>query len=92
MLQPFGVENQVPLLVTNGLKVLDSKIVGKDGSHLKMTVTDGYRPFPAIAFRQGHWKANMPNFVDLAYHLETNEYNGFVSLQLNVRDIRKAAL
>jgi single-stranded-DNA-specific exonuclease len=92
MLQPHGMENPVPLLVTNGLKVVDSKLVGKDGTHLKLTVSDGYKSFPAIAFRQGHWKANMPKFVNLAYNLETNEYNGFVSLQLNVRDIQKASI
>jgi hypothetical protein len=66
--------------------------VGKDESHLRLTVTDGRITYDAIAFRMGHWQKAMPPLVDLVYTFETNEYNGFTSLQLNVRDLRKGAL
>jgi len=64
--------------------------VGSDGSHLKLSVTDGFRAFNAIAFGQGQMAANMPIHVDIAAHLDENEWNGRRSLQLLVRDIQPA--
>ena len=57
-----------------------------------MTVTDGKIDFDAIAFRQGYWQDQLPPYIDLMYTFEINEYNGFESLQLNVRDIKPAGL
>lgn len=91
-LQPTGAENPPAVFASQGLKVLRSYKVGKDESHLKLTVTDGRITYDAIAFRQGYWKDAMPPFVDLVYTFETNEYNGRTSLQLNVRDLRASTL
>ncbi|OGO38919.1 MAG: single-stranded-DNA-specific exonuclease RecJ [Chloroflexi bacterium RBG_16_57_11] len=91
-LQPTGVDNPPAVFASKGLKVLRSRKVGKDMAHLKLTVTDGRITYDAIAFRQGHWQEDMPPLVDLVYTFEANEYNGFTSLQLNVRDIRKASV
>jgi hypothetical protein len=44
----------------------------------------------AIAFNQGHWHNNLPDRLDIAYHLEMNEWNGEKRIQLNVRDLRAA--
>ena len=87
-LQPTGIGNPPAVFVSQNLKVLRSKTVGKDGAHLKLTVSDGRITYDAIAFRQGHWQANMPAYVDLMYQLEVNEYNGQRVLQLNVRDLK----
>jgi hypothetical protein len=51
-------------------------------------VSDGWITYDAIAFRQGHWHADMPLFIDLMYTFERNEYNGKESLQLKVKDIQ----
>jgi single-stranded-DNA-specific exonuclease len=66
--------------------------VGKDSAHLKMSVTDGWITFDAIAFRQGHWLGKLPGRIDVLYTFEKNEFNGRSYLQLNVRDIRAADL
>ncbi len=89
-LQPTGQGNPEALFVSRGLRVVRCKSVGKDSSHMRLTVTDGYITYDAIAFRLGHWITQMPARVDLAYTYEVNEYNGNFSLQLNVRDLKPA--
>jgi len=92
ILQPTGYGNPQAVFVSRELKVNDHRLVGKDGSHLKMTVSDGWVTYDAIAFRQGHWHADMPLFVDLMYTFEKNEFNGKENLQLKVRDIKPSHL
>ncbi len=89
-MQPTGYGNHQTAFVSRNLRVTNSRAVGKDSSHLKLNVTDGKLYFDAIAFRQGHWLGRMPSAVDLLYTFEVNEFNGRVSLQLNVRDIKAA--
>jgi single-stranded-DNA-specific exonuclease len=89
-LQPTGHKNPQAQFVSRGVKVLRSRTVGQNDAHLKLTVSDGRITYDAIAFRQGHWQAQMPPRVDLLYVFETNEYNGRISLQLNVRDLKPA--
>ncbi len=86
--EPFGHHNPQPLLMTSNLQVLDARRVGKDGSHLKLTVGEAGIRMDAIAFRFGDWIDTLPRRVDVAYHLEVNEWNGRQRPQLNVRDIR----
>jgi len=89
-LQPTGQGNPQAVFVSQGLRVLRSRTVGKDNAHLKLTVTDGWITYDAIAFRQGEWQEKLPSTVDLLYTFERNDYNGRESFQLNVRDIRPA--
>ncbi len=87
-LQPTGMGNPAPIFMSSRLKVTRQKAIGADGSHLKLAVTDGKITYDAIAFRQGYWIAQLPPLVDIMYSFELNEFNGQVSLQLNVKDIR----
>jgi single-stranded-DNA-specific exonuclease len=88
ILQPTGYGNPQAVFVSRELKVNDHRLVGKDGSHLKLTVSDGWITYDAIAFRQGHWHADMPLFIDLMYTFEMNEFNGKENLQLRIKDIK----
>jgi single-stranded-DNA-specific exonuclease len=89
-LQPTGFGNRQAVFVTRDLRVSSCRTVGREAAHLKLSVTDGWITYDAIAFRQGHWKEQMPERVDLVYTFERNEFNGRVSLQLNVKDLRPA--
>ena len=89
-LQPTGHGNPAAFLVSRNLKVLRSRTVGQDSAHLKLSVSDGRITYDAIAFRLGHWQAQMPPAIDLLYTFEKNEYNGRSSLQLNVRDLKSS--
>jgi len=86
--EPCGYGNPGPVLATEGLKVTASRPVGADHHHLKLTLTDGRVTVDAIAFQQGHWHGRLQDFVDVAYALELNEWNGEQRLQLNVKDLR----
>ncbi|MBE9474507.1 MAG: single-stranded-DNA-specific exonuclease RecJ [Chloroflexi bacterium] len=88
ILQPTGYGNPQAIFVSRELKVNDHRLVGRDGTHLKLTVSDGWITYDAIAFGQGHWYADMPIFVDLMYTFEKNEFNGKENLQLKVKDIK----
>lgn len=87
-LEPTGHNNGPPVFMTQGLKVVEARPVGKEGKHLKLRLGDGPVQMDGIAFRQGSWSRNMPPYIDVAFHLEVNEWNGFVKPQINVQDIR----
>ncbi len=89
-LQPTGYGNHQAVFLSRGARVVRSRTVGKDQSHLKLTLTDGRITYDAIAFRQGHWYGRLPANIDLMYTFERNEFNGNVTLQLNVRDLQAA--
>jgi single-stranded-DNA-specific exonuclease len=91
-LQPTGNGNPPALFITREVKVVRSKVVGKDNAHLKLTLTDGHIYFDAIAFRQGHWQDKLPPVIDLIFTFEINIYNGRATLQLNVRDLKPTGL
>jgi single-stranded-DNA-specific exonuclease len=88
--QPFGIGNPEISFISRNLKVKRTTQVGKEGSHLKLKVTDDHGViYDAIAFRQGYLKDQLAEGerIDLFYTLELNEYKGQQSLQLNVKDI-----
>ncbi len=87
-LQPTGQENPEALFVSRDLTVTQMKPVGAEKQHLRLSVTDGRITYDGIAFRMGHWYGQMPKRVDLMYVYERNEFNGRVTLQLNIRDLK----
>jgi single-stranded-DNA-specific exonuclease len=89
-LEPCGCDNQQPIFVSRSVRVRRHRAVGREGKHLKLTLSDGRAMWDGIAFRQGAWAGRLPPVVDVAYHLELNEWQGQRRLQLNVQDIRPA--
>ncbi len=90
-LEPTGHENPAPVFVTRNLRVYDHRTVGRDDNHLKLRLSRrGGAPIDAIGFGMGEWAGQMPRYVDVAYQLEINEWNGSRSEQMNLLDIRAA--
>jgi single-stranded-DNA-specific exonuclease len=87
-LEPTGHKNPDALFSSHHCQALRVRTVG-NGAHLKFSVRDGQQEFDAIAFRQGHWVNDMPEYIDIAYTVEINEYMGMRNVQLNVKDIKK---
>ena len=89
-MQPFGPKNMQPTFVSKG--VVDSgysKIVGE--KHLKLSITqNSSQNIDGIAFGMGdlHEKIKTKEPFDICYTIEENEWNGRVSLQLKIKDIR----
>jgi single-stranded-DNA-specific exonuclease len=89
---PFGEGNQAPLFMIGGLALLEHKTVGKEGKHLKAWFGEGGTRLETIGFGFGALagKLDYNKRYDLAVNLESNEYNGFESVQLSLVDIREA--
>lgn len=91
-LAPFGPGNLTPIFMTENLK--DSgyaKAVGDDGKHLKLSATqNGSLPIGAIGFNLGHKLPIVSNGSPFSavFSLDENEWQGNVSLQLKLRDLR----
>ncbi|MEY2629594.1 MAG: Single-stranded-DNA-specific exonuclease RecJ [Bacteroidota bacterium] len=90
--EPFGPQNMTPVFMTKGLK--DSgyaKGIGADEDHLKLYVKQNNSPgFGAIGFGLGkklNLVKNQQSF-DAVYCIDENEFNGKVSIQLRLKDVR----
>jgi single-stranded-DNA-specific exonuclease len=90
--EPFGPQNMSPIFLTKNVKDTGyAKPLGKDNEHLKLFVkqnsSDG---FGAIGFGMGaklELTKNQKEF-DIAYHIDENEFNGSVTVQLRLKDLR----
>ncbi len=91
-LEPTGQENPAAIFMSRGLEVLDCRTVGKDDKHLKLKLGHLGKSIDAIGFRMGDWAGKMPLSIDVAYHLEMNEWNGYRRLQMRLLDIRPAGI
>ena len=64
-------------------------LVGKDGSHLRLSIQTEKKPMIGIAFSQAkfltHIRLKKP--FSIVYTLDQNEWNGQTSLQLKVKDL-----
>jgi single-stranded-DNA-specific exonuclease len=90
-LEPIGSENPQAVFVSKGVQVVRSKAVGKDESHLKLTLKGNQSSvYDAIAFHQGHWSKVLPKNIDIIYTIERNFFNGNIYTQLNIRDIKSS--
>ncbi len=87
-MQPFGEANRAPVFLTRNARVRDSRQVGEDRKHLKMTVVHGGRAWDAIAFRQGDLIPNYDDRLDLVYSPSLDNWGAEPRLQLEVLDFR----
>lgn len=92
-MSPFGPDNDKPVFCSyNVYDFGTSKVVGKDGAHLKLELIDesSKTPTHAIAFGMSEHAKYITdrNPVDICYTIEENIYNGITSIQLMIRDIR----
>ena len=91
--EPFGPMNMTPIFLTKDL--IDTgfgKKIGKDNEHLKLFVKQGNSEgIGAIGFKIGDKLDLTANrqFFQAVYSIDENEYNGNVSLQMRLRDIRQ---
>ncbi len=87
-LEPFGNANPQPVFRLGSVRVRDARVVGQD--HLKLRLEGDRRLLSAIAFKRAElYDACAPGAeLDLAASLELNEYQGYESVELRVRDLR----
>lgn len=89
--EPSGLGNPTPTFLTKKVNIISAKTVGKDNSHLKLTINQDKTTISAIGFGFGKlFGAISPDKkYDLVYNLEEDSYNGNESFQLRLKDIRE---
>jgi|TARA_B110000238_G_scaffold48163_1_gene52359 single-stranded-DNA-specific exonuclease len=89
---PFGPKNMRPVFVTHNCKDLGgTRLVGKSQEHIKLEITDSSGiKIQGIAFGMGVHLITIKNQIPFSvlYTLEENQYNGIISLQLKVKDLK----
>ena len=91
-LAPFGEGNPAPVLMTTGMRVSESRTVGRTKAHLKMSLVHGGRMWEAIAFNQADRAISAGDVVDAVYNVGLNEWGGVARMELRVLDVRRSGL
>ena len=96
-LHPWGIGNPEPIFWTPQVQVLAQRTIGKAGTHLKLTLAQAAGPhlgekirMKAMAWRWGQYYP-LPEWVDVAYRLRENHWEGQLTLELEILGLRPAA-
>lgn len=89
---PFGPGNMTPVFMTQNIKDVGfGKSVGADKTHLRLVVKQGNSPqFTGIGFGMAEKESIACNGspFKMAYVIDENEWQGNVSLQLRIKDLK----
>jgi single-stranded-DNA-specific exonuclease len=90
LLQPYGNGFPEPIFYSSDMTLKSFRRVGFEGKHLMLEFEKNNVSIRGIAFKFGQYTKSLhPNKkVDVAYTLQRNTWNGKVSAQLVVKDIR----
>ncbi len=88
-LEPFGLKNPQPVFSMENMYVEDITPISSD-RHVRLTLSRDGISYTAMLFGTGAGGCGFAqgNYVDIAFHLEVNEYRGRQSVQLVLEDIR----
>lgn len=92
---PFGPQNMKPVFATSDVRDNGyGKAVGADKSHMKLNLISGahFKTFPAIGFGLAEKFKNLPKGqgFHIAYTIDENHWNGKISLQLVLKDLKES--
>ncbi|WP_033959426.1 single-stranded-DNA-specific exonuclease RecJ [Psychroserpens jangbogonensis] len=88
---PFGPGNMTPIFMTENVQDTGyGKCVGEDDKHLRLTASQGSQKIIGIAFNLGNKLELIQNKKPFktVYSIDENHWQGKVSLQLKIRDIK----
>jgi len=94
--EPYGEGNRPLLFASTGLKILDSRYLGRrEPKHLKFTLDAGKYKWPAILWNcidKANDELAAGDKVDLLYTFNRNWYNGVDRPEIIIRDMCKSAV
>ncbi len=92
LFEPFGVGNPKPVFSYDNLAIDQVRLLGKDKTHLKISVHDQTRMFDCLGFGMGekfsYFRSN--DLVNMAFTLEKNNFRGVETIQFMIKDIKSA--
>ena len=90
--EPCGAESPEPLLMTRGIKLIDTLVLGKkEPHHLKMIFDTGKHKIPAMFWGQAERlkkDISIGKNYDILYSMSRNYFNGTVTRQIIIKEIK----
>ncbi len=88
MLEPFGAGNQPPVFYAKNLEIIDKKLVGKTGAHMKLWFKREKGILEAIGFGLGekYTEIKIGDKIEAVFNIEEDSWNGNKKLQLKLID------
>jgi single-stranded-DNA-specific exonuclease len=90
-LEPYGIGNPRPVLLTEGVTVIaPPRVVGERQNHLQVRFGQGRSVVRAVAWNMAHRAGDLAQgtVCSLAFHPSINEWQGRREVQLEVRDFQ----
>ena len=94
-LSPYGPGNMRPKFAIRNAEIAGApKVIGKTGEHIRFRIRQGLKSCSAVGFGLSNQYEMLITGqpVDIACVVETNEWQGNTSIQMNVRDIKRAVM
>jgi single-stranded-DNA-specific exonuclease len=93
-LEPFGNGNPTPRVVLPDVLIRESRTMGKDNQHLRITIEKDNQAIEAVGFSMGLQKERLTpgTRIDLLGELSVNEWNGSRRVQIIFQDYRSDQL
>ncbi len=89
--EPCGAENPELILMTRGIKIIDTMVIGKkEPRHLKLTFDTGRYKIPAIFWGQAERlkkDISIGKKYDILYNMSRNSFNGKITKQLIIKEL-----
>jgi single-stranded-DNA-specific exonuclease len=93
-LEPFGNGNLTPRFVIKDVLIKETRTMGKESKHLRITVAQAGQSMEAVGFGMGEFRDRLvPGArIDLLGELSVNEWNGNRKVQVMFQDFRSQHL
>lgn len=88
-LSPFGMANPAPVFLTEKVTIDDMRLVGKEGKHVKFSLSKDDKKMPAIGFGLAEKAANLHkgDNINIVYSVEDDNWNGNRRMQIKIKDL-----
>jgi single-stranded-DNA-specific exonuclease len=83
---PFGSGNPLPTFVSRHVEIVDRRQFGSQCEHLGLKLKQGGTVWDAIGFRLGNRAQETTAYLDIAYNLDIDRWNGGEKLRLKLLD------
>jgi single-stranded-DNA-specific exonuclease len=85
-LAPFGSGNPLPTFVSRHVEIVDQRPIGSQGEHLGLKLKQEDTVWDAIGFRLGSRAQEITAYLDIAYNIDIDRWNGGEKLRLKLLD------
>ncbi|MGA2158132.1 MAG: single-stranded-DNA-specific exonuclease RecJ [Dehalococcoidia bacterium] len=89
-LEPFGMDNPVPVFLSRKVEVVEQKLVGSQNDHIKLKLKQDGIVWDTMGFRLGGYLGELARHIDVVYCVEVDNFNGKGQLRLNLLDFSRS--